>query len=176
MWILSLAHLNFAAVFILFASACVSVPRVREEVTPELGRGILKHALSRIGKKYHWTGNGPERFDCSGLLVYSYQQALGKRRIFFDGTRQQEDANIDWIVNHNAVSINAAEARAGDLVYIADAEGKVVHGGIFVEVKGNFVLFVNASGFYKRVCLDEWSLDQTVRNQGIAGFGRFLMP
>ena len=35
----------------------------------------VQAALSRIGSPYSWGGSGPNAFDCSGLVMWSYQQA-----------------------------------------------------------------------------------------------------
>lgn len=39
--------------------------------------GALQAAISRIGKPYVWGGNGPDQFDCSGLVAWAYRQ-VGK--------------------------------------------------------------------------------------------------
>lgn len=36
---------------------------------------IVAAALSRIGKPYQWGATGPDAFDCSGLVVWSYSRA-----------------------------------------------------------------------------------------------------
>ncbi|MFG1932061.1 peptidoglycan hydrolase RipC [Mycobacterium sp. NPDC048908] len=36
---------------------------------------IIQAALSRIGSPYVWGGSGPGQFDCSGLVMWSFQQA-----------------------------------------------------------------------------------------------------
>ena len=36
---------------------------------------IIQAALSRIGSPYSWGGSGPSAFDCSGLVMWSFQQA-----------------------------------------------------------------------------------------------------
>jgi cell wall-associated NlpC family hydrolase len=36
---------------------------------------IIQAALSRIGSPYSWGGSGPGAFDCSGLVMWSFQQA-----------------------------------------------------------------------------------------------------
>jgi peptidoglycan DL-endopeptidase CwlO len=48
---------------------------------PESGDGapeaatVIQAALSRIGSPYVWGGSGPNQFDCSGLVMWSFQQA-----------------------------------------------------------------------------------------------------
>jgi cell wall-associated NlpC family hydrolase len=36
---------------------------------------VIQAALSRIGSPYVWGGSGPGQFDCSGLVMWSFQQA-----------------------------------------------------------------------------------------------------
>ena len=36
---------------------------------------VIQAALSRIGSPYSWGGSGPNAFDCSGLVMWSFQQA-----------------------------------------------------------------------------------------------------
>src|SRR5690606_13839687 len=35
---------------------------------------VIQAALSRIGSPYSWGGSGPSAFDCSGLVMWSFQQ------------------------------------------------------------------------------------------------------
>lgn len=39
------------------------------------GTTVIQAALSRIGSPYSWGGSGPNAFDCSGLVQWSFQQA-----------------------------------------------------------------------------------------------------
>jgi cell wall-associated NlpC family hydrolase len=39
------------------------------------GTTVIQAALSRIGSPYSWGGSGPNAFDCSGLVMWSFQQA-----------------------------------------------------------------------------------------------------
>jgi len=39
------------------------------------GPTVIQAALSRIGSPYSWGGSGPNAFDCSGLVMWSFQQA-----------------------------------------------------------------------------------------------------
>ncbi len=36
---------------------------------------VIQAALSRIGSPYSWGGSGPNAFDCSGLVMWSFQHA-----------------------------------------------------------------------------------------------------
>ena len=50
--------------------------RRREGVAPPRGRPtVIQAALSRIGRPYSWGASGPNAFDCSGLVMWSFQQA-----------------------------------------------------------------------------------------------------
>lgn len=39
------------------------------------GAAAVQAALTRLGSPYSWGGSGPGAFDCSGLVVWSFQQA-----------------------------------------------------------------------------------------------------
>lgn len=38
------------------------------------GEGVVGSALSKLGSPYGWGAAGPNQFDCSGLMVWAYQQ------------------------------------------------------------------------------------------------------
>ena len=38
------------------------------------GSGVVASALSKLGSPYGWGATGPNQFDCSGLMVWSYAQ------------------------------------------------------------------------------------------------------
>ena len=38
----------------------------------------IKLLKEQVGKPYVWGANGPDSFDCSGLVRYIYKNALGK--------------------------------------------------------------------------------------------------
>lgn len=52
-------------------------PRVTTLPGPARGTGAIavKAALTRLGDPYVWAAAGPHAFDCSGLVVWSFQQA-----------------------------------------------------------------------------------------------------
>ncbi|MGX6512968.1 C40 family peptidase [Rhodococcus sp. SJ-2] len=51
--------------------------RIMQHLIPGNGAGALRSALTRIGDPYVWGATGPDQFDCSGLVVWAYQQ-VGK--------------------------------------------------------------------------------------------------
>jgi len=160
---------------LVIGSSCSTTPQ-RREILPTVSQIALKNAFTRLGSKYVWSSNGPATFDCSGLIVWSYQQATGKKMIFTDGERELFDANIEWLLLHNTVEIHDPEnLRPGDLVFIADATDRIVHGGLFVDRNGDMVRFIHSSYFHGKVVLDEWYLTGKVRDQYIKAFGRILL-
>src|ERR1700691_722910 len=65
----------------------------------------VRAALSRLGHPYVWGATGPDRFDCSGLVQWSYAQA----GIHLDRTTYQQ-------IN-DGIPVPRAQVRPGDLVF-----------------------------------------------------------
>ncbi|TPG34653.1 peptidoglycan hydrolase RipC [Mycolicibacterium hodleri] len=52
---------------------------IAPDAVPPLGGGsanaaVVQAALTRIGSPYSWGGSGPNAFDCSGLIMWAFQQ------------------------------------------------------------------------------------------------------
>lgn len=81
----------------------------------------VQAALSRLGCPYVWGATGPDRFDCSGLVAWSYAQAgLPLPRTTYD------QINV-------GLPVARADVRPGDLVFphtghvqIAIGDGRVI--------------------------------------------------
>lgn len=71
------------------------------------GRGAIavRAALSRLGRPYVWGATGPDQFDCSGLVQWSYAQA----GIHLDRTTYQQ-------IN-DGIPVPRSQVRPGDLVF-----------------------------------------------------------
>ncbi|OBG91357.1 hypothetical protein A5697_00465 [Mycobacterium sp. E3251] len=71
------------------------------------GRAALavRAALSRLGRPYVWGATGPDQFDCSGLVQWSYAQA----GIHLDRTTYQQ-------IN-DGIPVSRSQVRPGDLVF-----------------------------------------------------------
>jgi cell wall-associated NlpC family hydrolase len=74
---------------------------------PPSGRAdiAVRAALSRLGRPYVWGAAGPARFDCSGLVQWSYAQA----GIHLDRTTYQQI--------HDGIPVPRSQIRPGDLVF-----------------------------------------------------------
>ncbi|KDP03348.1 hypothetical protein MAV3388_00250 [Mycobacterium avium subsp. hominissuis 3388] len=65
----------------------------------------VRAALSRLGRPYVWGATGPDQFDCSGLVQWSYAQA----GIHLDRTTYQQ-------INEG-IPVPRSQVRPGDLVF-----------------------------------------------------------
>jgi peptidoglycan DL-endopeptidase CwlO len=73
---------------------------------PNSRAGIaVRAALSRLGRPYVWGATGPDQFDCSGLVKWSYAQA----GVHLERTTYQQI--------HEGIPVSRAQVRAGDLVF-----------------------------------------------------------
>ena len=70
-------------------STTTSVKNNTESINPNMDKAI-KLLKEQVGKPYVWGANGPDSFDCSGLVRYIYKNALGK-----DIPRVSEDQRGD---------------------------------------------------------------------------------
>ncbi|CAL9320897.1 C40 family peptidase [Streptomyces sp. SudanB182_2057] len=78
----------------------------------------LKVAASKKGAPYRWGATGPNRFDCSGLTVYSFKKA-GKK---LPRTAAQQ--------YNKSRHVSARNRKAGDLVFFHSGSS-VYHVGIY---------------------------------------------
>ena len=106
----------------------------------------LKHArhiaLDQIGDRYAYGADGPRRFDCSGLVYYSYRKA-GFRHV-----PRTSDAQA-----HHARRIRKKNLRPGDFMYFAD-RGGVYHVAVFLRWRHHHAVMLHAPGEGERVRRD----------------------
>jgi cell wall-associated NlpC family hydrolase len=73
---------------------------------PNSRAGIaVRAALSRLGRPYVWGATGPDQFDCSGLVQWSYAHA----GIHLDRTTYQQ-------IN-DGIPVPRSQVRPGDLIF-----------------------------------------------------------
>lgn len=118
------------------ASITTSVNNNTESINPNMDKAI-KLLKEQVGKPYVWGANGPDSFDCSGLVRYIYKNALGK-----DIPRVSEDQS------KVGQAISREDLQPGDLVFFDTMDkGKVSHVGMYI---GNNA-FIHAANSKKGV-------------------------
>jgi peptidoglycan DL-endopeptidase CwlO len=82
-----------------------------------VGVQALRWALTRLGKPYVWGAAGPDAFDCSGLVMWAYQQ-VGISLAHFTGDQWNEGMHV-----------SRSQLQPGDLLFFfAD----ISHVGMYV--------------------------------------------
>jgi peptidoglycan DL-endopeptidase RipA len=76
-------------------------------VSVETGQRAVQAAESQIGKPYQWGAAGPDSYDCSGLVMWAYEQ-VGVHLDHYTGDQWNEGAHIP-----------TSALRPGDLVFFA---------------------------------------------------------
>jgi len=75
----------------------------------EFGRQAAAIAAQQVGKRYVRGGKGPEVFDCSGLVFYSYQQAGASEYRYL--------TSYGIAASPKFTKINRADVGAGDILW-----------------------------------------------------------
>lgn len=70
--------------------------------------GAIRFALDQLGKDYVWGAEGPNTYDCSGLMVRAYQKGVG---ITLPRTTQA------MLADTKLMSVNKGQLQPGDLVF-----------------------------------------------------------
>ncbi len=143
-------------------------------ITEADARAALEVALQNIDKPYVYGGRGPDVFDCSGLIAFSYKIALGRENIFLIGTSFViSDATMIDLYYYNTEPLPNEQIKPGDIVFITAEQGKVNHGGLFVRwVDEGVFEFINASSYFGKVVIDTWPTEEIKRDQWFMGAGR----
>lgn len=156
-------------------SGCMFNPGPHQVVvTNEVAERALNTALGKVGAKYTWGGQGPDEFDCSGLIIWTYAKAYSDLKLRI-GSTITHDATQDDLWRFNVLPLSPSEIRPGDLVFITNENDRMTHGGLFIgwvdENKSEF-RFINASSYWNKVVVDTWPVHGPKRGQWFAGAGR----
>lgn len=79
----------------------------------------IRFALSQLGKPYLWGANGPNSYDCSGLMVAAYA-TVGK------SLPRTTEA---MIADNNLLTVNKGQLQPGDLVFPNSGHVQMYLGG-----------------------------------------------
>jgi cell wall-associated NlpC family hydrolase len=104
---------------IALAGGLVLVAATESQAAPSLRVRAKDVAEKQIGKPYQWGAAGPRRFDCSGLVQYSFKRV---------GKKIPRTAQAQY---RYAKHVNGHRVTVGDEVFIHDRHG-VYHVGIYV--------------------------------------------
>jgi cell wall-associated NlpC family hydrolase len=114
---------------------------VTAPVGDSIGARALRFALSKQGAPYVWGAAGPDAFDCSGLVMWAYQQV---------GIQLPHYTGYQW---NAGVHISQNQLEPGDLVFFYQDIG---HVGLYI---GNG-LMIDAPDFGETVHVEPvyWSV------------------
>lgn len=118
------------------SSEAKAIPRnaMLEVQAPPGTSRVVQLALAQVGKRYVWGAEGPDVFDCSGLMFWSYGQI---------GIRIPRTTATQWPALR---AVEPAAWQAGDLVYMdtrTKGDGfrgfpeKVTHVGMLADIDGD---------------------------------------
>ena len=95
-----------------------------ENETPSIDKAqaIVNLATKQLGKPYFWGAEGPNSFDCSGLIYYVYKNAAG---MTLPRTSIEQ--------SKTGITVSISNLKPGDLIFSStDGSGNVNHVGIYV--------------------------------------------
>jgi cell wall-associated NlpC family hydrolase len=96
----------------------------------------IAYARAQLGKPYLWGGTGPAAFDCSGLVMEAWRSA---------GIAVARTSQAQWATLPH---IPASQARPGDLVFFAGADGTAAQPGhVALYIGRGQVIQAYASGY-----------------------------
>ena len=116
-----------------------------ESTNTNKAQAIVNTARAQLGKPYVWGAEGPNTFDCSGLVYYVYGQNGVKMP-----RSSREQANV-------GTTVSQSQLQPGDLIFSStDGSGKVTHVGIYIgngqmihaPQEGDVVKVTNANSSY----------------------------
>lgn len=100
----------------------VQITAAAQTVTQKRNK-VVSVARDQIGKPYKWAAAGPSSFDCSGLVVYVYKNALGITLPHYTGDLMKKGTKV-----------SRENLKPGDLVFPSDhhvgiytGNGKFIH-------------------------------------------------
>jgi len=130
---------TFLVVAAVVASLFALAPSADAATRTQRIRNAVEIAVKQKGDPYHYGSAGPNRFDCSGLVYYSY------RRAGFTNIPRTSGGQARF-----AHRIAKKNMRRGDLMFFYDGGG-VYHVGVFIGWRKGHRWMVHAPSTGKRV-------------------------
>ncbi|WEV36760.1 C40 family peptidase [Lactobacillus sp. ESL0677] len=97
-----------------------SVAAKQVATSTKQAKKVVKLAKAEVGRAYVWGGTSPSGFDCSGLVQYVYNQAIGKdlTRTTYTQVKQGKEVSMQ-------------DLKPGDLLFWGSADAPY-HVGIYI--------------------------------------------
>ena len=92
-------------------------PKVTIPTANTVGAQALQAAISKLGDPYVWGAAGPSEFDCSGLVMWAYQQV---------GISLPHYTGFQW---NSGVHVSRNDLQPGDLVFFFS---NISHVGMYI--------------------------------------------
>lgn len=124
-------------------------PQPTEAPQPPVGNGsveeLIAMAYAQLGKPYVWSTEGPDTFDCSGLVYYCLRSiGLSVHRYSAQGFSE---------VSSWQMITNQSNLRRGDLVFFSNSSGRITHVGIYLGQSS----YIHASSSAGKVVISQWA-------------------
>lgn len=100
---------------------------------------VVDYALSRIGCPYVWAAEGPDAFDCSGLVTWAYAQV---------GIYVPHQTEAQY--HAAAARIPVSQAQPGDVLWVSYGDGYNGHVGIACNAGGTHYVHAPTFGAFVR--------------------------
>ncbi len=100
---------------------------------------------AQLGKPYVWSTEGPDSFDCSGLVYYCLRQA-GVR------VSRYTAAGYSQVESWGLIS-RQSDLKRGDLVFFSNSSGHINHVGIYLGYNS----YIHASSSAGEVVISSWN-------------------
>jgi peptidoglycan DL-endopeptidase LytE len=111
-----------------------SIPVAKPITNTSLAESLVQRASENIGARYHSGGTHPGGFDCSGLMMYTFENS----EIQLPRTSAGQ--------SNFGIRINSNDAQKGDLIFFStNGRGNINHVGMVGEKRDGEVKFIHAS-------------------------------
>ncbi len=101
--------------------------------------------MAQLGKPYVWSTEGPDSFDCSGLVYYCLRQAGVK-------VSRYTAAGYSQVQSWGLIS-SQSDLKRGDLVFFSNSSGYINHVGVYLGYNS----YIHASSSAGEVVISSWN-------------------
>lgn len=100
---------------------------------------VIKKAKTKRGKPYVWGASGPNRFDCSGFVTWTYKK-VGKK---VSGVKMSRNSSRSFYKRYSkkyGIGRNLSNAQPGDIIIIGygGSKHRIFHVGMYYD-KGKYI-------------------------------------